>query len=178
MNAESATASDDSTGQPANHPSQEDESKSAASIPVEKLALDNAHWPNIVRAMGIEGLPLQLAMHTAIGHYEQGVLTLLLPKPAQHLKKADVVKQLADSVTCYHEAPVKLAMEITQEALVTPASLKEEAARQAQQDAEDSIENDPLLAELLSRVDGEVTKNSVRPIQAQVETTVDNGENS
>jgi len=135
--------------------------------PAEKLALHNEHWPNIVRVMGVEGLPLQLAMNSAIQNEDNGVLTLLLPKPAQHLNKPQVVEQLTAAVSHYNEASVKIQV-----------SLKEAAARKAQQDAENSIENDPLLAELLNRVDGEVTKNSVRPIQTRVETTANNGENS
>ena len=62
--------------------------------------------------------------------------------------------------------------------LITPTRLLEQAAAQAQEDAELSIQNDPILAELLSRMDGEVTKNSVRPVGAQAETIATNGDNS
>ncbi len=142
------------------------------------LPFTHEHWPAIVRRSKLDGLALQLAMNTALDSWQNGVLLLRLPKPAQHLSKPSEITQLAKCLSAYCGDTVKVTIDTTVEPLVTPASLVEKAARQAQEDAEQSIQNDPLLAELLSRVDGEVTQNSVRPIKPPTPLSLDNGENS
>lgn len=142
------------------------------------LPLTNEHWPTILRRTDLAGLALQLAMNCAIDSHQNGVLALLLPKTVEHLTKSASNASLAKAISEYFGEPIKVIVESTNDVLVTPTLLVEQAAREAQQNAEFSIQNDPLLAELLNRVDGEVTKNSVRPVVGPTEDIATNGENS
>ncbi len=140
------------------------------------LELTNDQWPSIIRKTELSGLTLQLAMNSAVKSYEAGVLSIELPMAAQHLQKPATIQALGEQLSAVMGETLKVKVSATKSPIVTPTLLAEQAAQEAQKQAERSIENDPLLAELLNRVDGEVTKNSVRPVNKPVELTSDNGE--
>jgi len=94
------------------------------------------------------------------------------------LRQTESQESLAKAIGAYCDEAVKVNIEVTTDSLVTPTLLIEKAAREAQENAELSIQNDPLLAELLSRVDGEVNQKSVRPVSTHEKTMTTNGENS
>lgn len=142
----------------------------------EPLVLDNDHWPEIIRKTKLAGLPLQLAMNSAVKSWDGGVLGIELPMAAQHLQKPATIQALGEQLSGLMGEAVKVMVSATKSPIVTPTLLVQQAAQQAQKNAELSIQNDPLLAELLSRVDGEVTKNSVRPAKNPTELTSNNGE--
>jgi len=137
------------------------------------LAFSNEHWPTIVRQADLAGLTQQLAINAAVQAFQNGQLQLLLPTPSKHLAKPSAITRLAELLSAYAGEAVVVKIDITDEELVTPARLMEEATQRAQSNAEQSIRDDPLLAELLNRVDGVVAQNSVRPVDSAVENSGD-----
>jgi DNA polymerase-3 subunit gamma/tau len=51
--------------------------------------------------------------------------------------------------------------------LDTPAAQQQRRIAQTQEDAESAIENDPLVRRLVERFDGEIVRESIRPINTR-----------
>jgi len=134
---------------------------------VAPLAFSAELWPDIVRAADLAGLTMQLAVNTALAGWQNGQLELQLPSKAKHLSKPSAVERLSEALSAYAGVSVKINLTETEDELVTPARLMEEAEQAAQAGAEASIRSDPVLAQLLSRVDGVIAEDSVRPVETR-----------
>ena len=126
-------------------------------------------WPSIVESLGLNGMPKQLAKHTALLRLESDRLQLLLTPGHDHLNGPRFLQRLETAVSQTIGRTLKISITASETAVVTPAALEQQQADNALQSARDSIRTDPVVKAIVDTVDGVVDEASVEPVS---QTTV------
>lgn len=127
-------------------------------------SVESRNWPKLVRGLGLKGLSLQFAMHCAVEREQDGTLILGLDPQYQHLKQDARQAELVGALQAHgvaQQVVIKLDKVGT-----TPAELADQARRDRQARAEQSIENDPVVIALKREFDATVRPGSVRPLDS------------
>ena len=125
---------------------------------------ESRNWSRLVRGLGLKGLSLQFAMHCAVEREQDGTLILGLDPQYQHLKQDARQAELVGALQAHgvaQQVVIKLDKVGT-----TPAELADQARRDRQARAEQSIENDPVVIALKREFDASVRPGSVRPLDS------------
>ena len=134
-------------------------------------------WPRVIAAMGLSGMPRQLAAHCAFGAYEGDTLVLELEAGSEHMNSPRFAERLRAALVAH--TGVELALDIrlvegtAAAPLETPARL--DAARQASalDEARRALDEDPLVQALVAGVDGSLDPSSVRPLDPSLDAARD-----
>ena len=121
-------------------------------------------WPSIVESLGLNGMPKQLAKHTALHRLDADRLELLLTPGHDHLNGPRFLQRLETAVSQRIGRPLKVSITASETAVVTPAALEQQQADNALQSARDSIRTDPVVKAIVDTVDGVVDEASVEPV--------------
>ncbi len=145
-----------------------DKSVAAATTqPMHVVALDSLsanHWHETIVSMGLSGMSRELASHCVFHRCEGNKIVLQLEQPAEHLKTSSLESRLHKALSKHTASDIELTIDIVEEELNTPARIAAGVRDDALQAARVSINEDPLLKELVSEVDGVVDENSVEPV--------------
>jgi len=147
----------------ASAPAAPDPTPAPAQIELSQLAPEN--WSQTVKSLGLAGMPLQLADNCAFGGVVDNVVTLQLETSSEHLNTPRFAQRLQTALGAYTGKDVKLRIDMAETELNTPARQQVQRKNEALQDAKQSIENDPLLQQLVAEVDGVVDPNSIKPVK-------------
>ncbi len=157
-----ADAQDDAPAQSSSDTRTEAPSRKIETVPLDSISVSN--WAEAVDKFGLSGMPRQLAMQSVFNTREGAKLHLHIEADQAHLNTAQFRARMQTAISEYTRSDVTLEItEVTQE-LNTPARIEQEKKDQALQAAKASIEEDPLVKQLLSSVDGVVDANSVQPV--------------
>lgn len=138
-----------------------------AQTPASKLdrqAIAPSDWPQIVNELDISGMPRQLACHCELIARESDLFTLSLEATSDHLNTPRFSERLQAALAQWLGQPVRLAISLADGQLTTPARLEEQNRAQEMAAARQSIDQDPLVRQLIDRVDGSVDETSIAPL--------------
>lgn len=142
----------ESTGQPVVAP------------PADISQLSPASWPQIVESLDIAGMPLQLADNCELLELDASKVRLKLERASEHLHTPRFVERLQTALSAWAGRTINLHIDLVDDSLVTPAKLTEQKQADELAAAHASIRQDPIVQQLIERVDGAVDESSVRPI--------------
>lgn len=108
----------------------------------------------------------QLAEHCLLRQLTDGQIILLLELSGVTLKTRLTEEALQEALSEHLERPVTIEYDVTEDIAETPAQRRIRHGQELQQQAEQSIENDPFVQQLRRDYGGVVLPASVRPNKA------------
>ncbi len=135
-----------------------------ATQPVSAMSINADNWPETVAALGLAGMPMQLASNCAFVSVSETELALQLEEISEHLNTPAFTAKLRDALRAHTNSEINVSIEMVNQPLHTPARVAEQQQNDAMQAARDSIDDDPHVKALLNQIDGTVEDKSVRPV--------------
>jgi DNA polymerase-3 subunit gamma/tau len=124
-------------------------------------------WAAVVAALELQGAPRQLAANCALLGRDGPTLRLALDARSASLHTRALEDKLAQALSRYLGAPVRLEIEVRDSTPVTPARSSERAAADRRAQARTAFEADPIVAAVKERFDASVLADSVRPVEPE-----------
>jgi DNA polymerase-3 subunit gamma/tau len=123
-------------------------------------------WPAIVAALELQGAPRQLAANCALIVREGSTVRLALDPRRSTLRTNALEDKLAQALSRYFGATVRLEIELRDGAVETPARALERAEAQRRAQARAAFEADPMVGQLKERFGASVLPDTVRPVES------------
>jgi len=143
--------------------------KPAAELVAKKQAPANkgavaSQWDEIVPALGLTGLTLQLADNAAMEHRDAYRIVLVLDEAFKQLHKREREQELLQALQNYFsDEGLKIELSVGKPAAETPAARRRRMTDERQLAAEAAIKNDPNVKALEESFGAEVNAASIRP---------------
>jgi len=131
---------------------------------VDKTAFTASDWPQIVEELDISGMPKQLANHMEMTSYDGKQLHLKLEASSEHLNTSRFADRVNSAFTEWLGKQIRLSITVVDAELVTPARLAAKAQAEEMAAARKSIDQDPVVQQLIDRVDASVDPASIQPV--------------
>lgn len=132
---------------------------------LDKSAVTAADWPQLVSELDIAGMPLQLANNCTFARIDAGRVHLQLEESSAHLMENQLfVERLQNSLGQWFGHDVTVSIELVGQTLETPAKLAAQQTADELAAAHDSIKLDPIVRQLIDKVDAAVDESSIRPL--------------
>ena len=148
-------------------PATQETAEAALELPPADISWDPAQWNNIVTEIPVSGMPLQLARNCILKSASKDKVHLLLDPEYETLAAPRWKQRLGEKMSVYALGTISLKVSIAPE---TPDNTPAQIAKQAEQDklqaARTSIAEDPLVAEIVAKFDGEVSTGSIKPVDS------------
>lgn len=128
----------------------------------EQLSADN--WAEHVARLGLAGMPRQLANNCALIGETDGTLSLKIDANNEHLNTPRFSARLQTALCEYTGRSLHLNIQLSDETLDTPAIRTQISEAEALKLAKASIDADPLVQQLVKKVDAVVDSDSVQPL--------------
>ena len=165
-----ASQSVEAPGFTAQPQSNEQQSKQAPEEPetesINKHAVEGADWARLVSELDVGGMPLQLANNCTLAAIDGDLVQLQLAKASEHLHKPQFEDRLLTALSAWFGRAMKVRVEVVDSTQETPAKLAEKHAAEQLAAAHDSIRLDPIVKQLIERVDAAVDESSIRPMDS------------
>ncbi|HEY9147747.1 MAG TPA: DNA polymerase III subunit gamma/tau C-terminal domain-containing protein, partial [Gammaproteobacteria bacterium] len=122
-------------------------------------------WAELVAKLPLTGMTRQLAEHTALLSHADNQVELAMDPGFENLYNPKWEQGLAQALEMYYGRAIKLTIHSGEAQLggATPQQMRQEQQAARQQQAEQSINEDPALQSILDHFDGQVEPGSVRP---------------
>jgi DNA polymerase-3 subunit gamma/tau len=121
-------------------------------------------WPAFVAALDLEGAARQLAENSELYASSPFELRLGVARRNEHLLTDKLKERLVAAVRQRIGGGIKVEFKVTEEAGKTAAARAAALADQKLKGAQDAIRRDPQVQELLDVFEGELVRDSVRPV--------------
>ena len=131
---------------------------------VDKTSIKPGDWYQIVAELDISGMPRQLAGNSVLQKLEAGHLQLGLETNSEHLNTARFCERVQVAVSTWLGEEIKLTIELVDSELETPARLDEQYRANEMTAARLSINQDPVVRQLIDKMDGSVDETSIQPL--------------
>ena len=139
-------------------------SQAATVAPAVAAEISAENWSAVVAALDVQGAARQLASNCAWVGIDQGVVRLRLDARSQQLRTRQIEEKLVQALSRYLGRELRLAIEIVEAGLDTPARNEARAADERLEAARNSLEADPLVRAAKERLGGTVVAESVKPV--------------
>ncbi len=128
-----------------------------------------SNWLNVIGSLKLAAFARQLADNSAFISYKDNKVTLAIAPELAHLTSDKTQDRLAIALSKYLGQTIKLVFqqETQQNSVSATPTLAAERAQQtklSQQNAVDSIHNDPAVDELKQAFNGRVIESTIRPL--------------
>jgi DNA polymerase III subunit gamma/tau len=130
---------------------------------VRLTSIDAANWPAVVEAAGLSGMVRQLALNCVPAGFEHNLLTLKLDQAASDRRTRPMEEKLLQGLSRYLGKDIRLAFEITESDLNSPARQRVQAEQERVARAASAFEADPAVKGLRERFGADVDAASVKP---------------
>lgn len=138
----------------------------AMAAPSSPLKLDN-NWGGLIEAMNLRGMVKQLAVNCTLKHKQGTDISLILNQDNEQLLNPTLLKKLEDALCNSLQEKIKLSVDLGQLQGESPAQTEARNQAERQQQAELSINQDPMVQALKENFNAEVVPNSVKPLENQ-----------
>jgi DNA polymerase III subunit gamma/tau len=126
-------------------------------------SIDAANWPAVVEAAGLSGMVRQLALNCVPAGFEHNLLTLKLDQAASDRRTRPIEEKLVQAFSKYLGRDIRLAFEIAESDLNSPARQRVQAEQERVARAASAFESDPAVKGLRERFGADVDAASVKP---------------
>jgi len=123
------------------------------------------NWPEFFDQLGLVGITQNIALHCELRETSGRRMLFILDENNATLFQPKQERALAAAFEQLTGQPVQLTITVGKVESGTPAHRAALLAANRQQDAEQAINDDPVLANLLQEFDGSIIAGSVRPLQ-------------
>jgi len=147
--------------------------QSAPQQPTEPAALarvaveDIQDWPEFVAGLSLDGAARQLAAHSALESSSPFEIRLCIERCNEHLLTDNLKGRLTAAIQQHIGSGIAVHFSLTDKTLETVAARAVDHGVQARREAEDAIENDPDVQQLVDVFGGEVVPDSVQSIDSE-----------
>jgi len=121
-------------------------------------------WERDFRALGIVGMPGNLASHSAM-EQEGSTIVLTIDEGHARLLNARHEEKIATALRNRFGDSIEVRIEQGDPGLHTPAAYEERQRRARQEAAEDAIRKDPVVQSIVERFEARIVEDSIRPIE-------------
>ncbi len=119
-------------------------------------------WHEWVSHLNISAMTRQLADHCEISSISANHIKLFVDQDYTHLNKPQWTSKLENALSEYLKGSVKLSVSVA-ELEQTPARKRDKKRAHEQQQAVESIHNDPMVQDIIETFDAVVLDGSIRP---------------
>ena len=131
---------------------------------IDKSAIKPSDWHQIVSELDISGMPRQLASHTQWMSFDNNRLQLQLEASSEHLNTPRFAERVNAALNAWMGQELKIEITLVDGELNTPARIDEKIKVDEMNAARVSINEDPVVKQLIDRVDAAVDPASIQPI--------------
>jgi DNA polymerase-3 subunit gamma/tau len=124
----------------------------------------DADWPAIVESLQLKGAVRQLADNCALASRSEKEFELELNRMNEHLLTDQLQKRLISAVQDAFGKSMKLQITVVDGGVETVATREADESALKIQAAQNSIENDPNVRDLVDMFGAEVEQDSIRPV--------------
>jgi DNA polymerase-3 subunit gamma/tau len=124
-------------------------------------APNNESWGLVVPQLKLSGLTLTAAEHAELVSKSNAEVILRVSKGHLSLYTSAVIKRLEQALTGYYKETIKLKLRSDEAVLSSPAQQRTVAQNKMHEDAEQSLQNDPVFQQLQENFSAELVKNSI-----------------
>jgi len=124
-------------------------------------------WPGFVVSLGLEGAARQLAENSALESSSPFDLRLNLDRRNEHLLTDKLRNRLVEAVQTRIGSRVNVHFRITDEVGATAADQAADQTETNQRRAQEAIDNDREVKELIDMFGGEVVPESIQPVESE-----------
>ena len=121
-------------------------------------------WRQIVSELDISGMPKQLASNCQLASVAADFFNLQLESASEHLNTTRFSERVQAALSQWLGRPVKLQIALVEGELSTPSRIEDQVRADQMSAARVSIGQDPVVRQLIDRVDGAVDENSIAPL--------------
>ncbi len=139
----------------------------AARSAIDKTAIQASDWHQIVSELDISGMPRQLASHTQWVSLTNNHLRLQLESSSEHLNTARFSERVNAALNDWMGQDIRLEISLVDGDLSTPARVDSQIKADEMTAAHLSINEDPVVKQLIDRVDAAVDPSSIQPLGEQ-----------
>jgi len=139
------------------------EAEPVVSVKEKPLLVDGLAWHEIVPELKVDPITLQLANNSQLISLSDKTCELNITAGYISVNEngpARLEKALSD----YFKRPLKLVLQQSSKAVVTPNAIKDEKTQQRYQQAEQEIVENPAVKKMVELFDAKVVEGSVRPL--------------
>ncbi len=134
----------------------------------DKVSVEDIHnWPDFAAGLSLDGAARELAAHSALGTYSPFEIRLSVEGRNEHLLTDKLKSRLTAAIQQRIGSGIAVQFSVTDQALETAAAREVDHSEQAMRRAQDAIENDPDVQQLVDVLGGEIVANSVQPIDCE-----------
>jgi len=123
-------------------------------------------WVTTIETLPLSGMAAELAANTGFFELEDNRLHLSISSEHEELDRPSSRKQFEGQLKNLVSPDLMIQIETREHKIETLAQKRQRMINEAQRAAEASIAADPLVQTLLDKVDGEVDKSSIQPVNA------------
>lgn len=129
---------------------------------VTELAV-SSDWHELFPRLTLGGMAQQLAEHCLLKSIAGNSVYLLLDSGASNLQTSRTEEQLVEALSAALGQPVRVVLELVPDLADTPEKRRLRVSKERQAQAEQAIEQDPLVLQLKERFGASVVSGSIRP---------------
>ncbi|MBE7926780.1 DNA polymerase III subunit gamma/tau [Pseudomonas saudiphocaensis] len=124
-----------------------------------------AEWQSIYLKLGLSGLTGSIASNCTLVSVEDDCWVMHLDPAQSALFNATQQRRLNEALDQYHGRPLKLVIELQKPEQETPAQAAARYRAQRQQAAEQSIQSDPLVQQLMQQFAAVIREGTIEPLE-------------
>ena len=125
--------------------------------------LSSNEWYELLPRLNLTGMAQQLAEHCLLKAIEGNQVRLLMDSSASNLQTSGAVEQLAAALTKVLGQALRVSLELSPELADTPEKRRLRMTQEQQRQAEQAIEQDPIVLQLKEQFGASIVAGSVRP---------------
>ncbi len=130
---------------------------------IDRNAIKPEDWPLIVAELDVSGMPRQLASNCVLAALDADHFQLRLEAASEHLNTPRFTERVQAALEQWLGRPARVTVELSTAQLLTPSRLDEKQREDDMAAARMSIDQDPVVRQLIDRVDGAVDEASIAP---------------
>ena len=126
-------------------------------------------WLTLIGQLNLQAMALEMAKNCVLSGFDGNSLMLALSPSHKHLLTSKMAQdRLQAALNDYYGRPVRLQVTVGADAAsVTPAVVEQQAKQARQQQAEESIRQDPFVREAQAQLGAQLIETSIKPLQQQ-----------
>ncbi len=138
------------------------EAHAATAVPHAAPAAD-VSWEDTVTVLGLKGMGRELAQNCVLVERSGTLIRLALDRSKAHLLTDRLRATLEKALAAHYGVPLKLKVEVSEQAGPSPAAKQAEAAASRESELREAIEGDPHVNALREAFGAEMLPDTLRP---------------
>lgn len=136
---------------------------SMANAQLNDQELSSNEWYELLPRLNLTGMAQQLAEHCLLKAIEGNQVRLLMDSSASNLQTSGAEEQLAAALTKVLGQELRVSLELSPELVDTPEKRRLRMTQEQQRQAEQAIEQDPIVLQLKEQFGASIVAGSIRP---------------